>query len=122
MNTVISSRKGHNPDHNIWNNNGTWWCHFTVHHSDHTKERVRVSLGTKDREEARRQRDLIMRGTPLIAARLPRRGSQAAPDIASAFCARSAHPLEKRSSDGEDTLQGTTFMTHNALGLPSGAL
>lgn len=55
-----------NPDHNIWNNNGTWWAHFTVHLPDRTKERVRVSLGTKDIAEARRQRDFIMRGTNAI--------------------------------------------------------
>lgn len=61
-----------NPDHNIWNNNGTWWCHFTVHNPDFTKERVRVSLGTKDREEARRRRDFIMRGTTAIAGSIPR--------------------------------------------------
>ena len=61
-----------NPDHNIWNNNGTWWCHFTVHNPDYTKERVRVSLGTKDREEARRRRDFIMRGTTAIVGSIPR--------------------------------------------------
>jgi hypothetical protein len=81
MQATVSSRHGLNPDHNIWNNNGTWWCHFTVHHPDHTKERVRVSLGTKDREEARRQRDFIMRGTTAIAARLPHRRAQAMPDL-----------------------------------------
>jgi hypothetical protein len=79
MQATVSSRHGLNPDHNIWNNNGTWWCHFTVHDPDHTKERVRVSLGTKDREEARRQRDFIMSGTAAIAARLPHRQSQATP-------------------------------------------
>jgi hypothetical protein len=61
-----------NPDHNIWNNNGTWWLHATVHHPDYTKERVRVSLGTKDRAEARRRRDFILRGTTAIVAALPR--------------------------------------------------
>jgi len=60
-----------NPDHHIWNNNGTWWCHFTVHNPDHTKERVRVSLHTKDRDEARERRDFIMRGTSAIVATLP---------------------------------------------------
>lgn len=61
-----------NPDHHIWNNNGTWWCHFTVHNPDHTKERVRVSLHTKNRDEARQRRDFIMRGTSAIVATLPR--------------------------------------------------
>ena len=50
-----------NPDHHLWNNNGTWWCHFTVHESDHTKERVRISLKTADLKEARRRRDHVFR-------------------------------------------------------------
>lgn len=79
MQAPISSRHGLNPDHNIWNNNGTWWVHFTVHHPDHTKERIRRSLGTKDRLEARRRRDIIMGGTVSIAARLPHRQSAATP-------------------------------------------
>jgi len=49
-----------NPDHNIWKNNGTWWCHFTVHHNDYTKERVRRSLQTANRAIARRRRDRLM--------------------------------------------------------------
>ncbi|MFM7374502.1 MAG: hypothetical protein ACKO39_05055 [Chthoniobacterales bacterium] len=65
-----------NPDHNIWNNNGTFWCHFTVHNPDFTKERVRVSLHTKDRDEARQRRDFIMRGTSAIITALPRSQSQ----------------------------------------------
>ncbi|MFM8684869.1 MAG: hypothetical protein ACKOEG_14040 [Chthoniobacterales bacterium] len=65
-----------NPDHNIWNNNGTFWCHFTVHNPDFTKERVRVSLHTKDRDEARPRRDFIMRGTSAIITTLPRSQSQ----------------------------------------------
>jgi hypothetical protein len=60
-----------NPDHHIWNNNGTWWCHFTVHRPDYTKERVRVSLHTRNRDEARQRRDFIMRGTNSIVSRLP---------------------------------------------------
>jgi len=42
-------RQNHNPDRNIWNNNGTFWCHDTVHNEDYTKQRVRVSLGTEKR-------------------------------------------------------------------------
>lgn len=61
-----------NPDHHIWNNNGTWWCHFTVHHADYTAERVRVSLHTRDLTEARQRRDFIMAGTGAIVAKLPR--------------------------------------------------
>ena len=36
-----------NPDHHLWNNHGTWWIHYTVHQSDYTKRRVRVSLETR---------------------------------------------------------------------------
>ncbi len=61
-----------NPDHNIWNNNGTWWCHYTVHREDHTAERLRVSLRTRDRAVARQRRDLLMAAVPGIVARLPR--------------------------------------------------
>lgn len=50
-----------NANHHLWNNNGSWWCHFTVHHPDHTVERRRLSLHTGDLAEARRRRDLLLR-------------------------------------------------------------
>ena len=50
---------GTNRFHHLWNNNGTWWCHFTVHKADYTAERVRVSLKTGDAEEACRRRDRL---------------------------------------------------------------
>ena len=49
-----------NRDHHIWNNNGTFWCHFTVHLPDFTKERVRVSLETSEISEARQRRDSLL--------------------------------------------------------------
>ncbi len=49
-----------NPDHHLWNNNGTWWCHFTRHQPDYTKERVRLSLHTHDRKVARLLRDTLL--------------------------------------------------------------
>jgi hypothetical protein len=49
-----------NPDHHLWNNNGTWWCHFTVHLPDYTKRRVRCSLHTADRGIARFLRDSVL--------------------------------------------------------------
>jgi len=72
--------KNPNPNHNIWNNNGTYWCHYTVHHNDYTKERVRVSLGTNDVQIARALRDFLMDATPKIATNIPRLRSQAMPD------------------------------------------
>jgi hypothetical protein len=50
-----------NPNHHLWNNHGTWWCHYTVRPTPHTRRRMRVSLGTKDVKEARELRDLLLR-------------------------------------------------------------
>jgi hypothetical protein len=49
-----------NPDHHLWNNNGTFWCHYTLHLPDYTKRRVRQSLGTPSLERARKLRDQIL--------------------------------------------------------------
>ena len=43
--------------HHLWNNNGTWWLHYTEHLTDFTKRRVRRSLRTHDLELAIRRRD-----------------------------------------------------------------
>jgi hypothetical protein len=51
-----------NPDHHLWNNNGTWFVHYTIHPTPLTKERVRASLGTKDRLQARLRRDQVLVG------------------------------------------------------------
>lgn len=49
-----------NPYHHLWNNNGTWWCHYTLHLADFTKRRVRVSLGTRDPAKAFSRRDALL--------------------------------------------------------------
>ena len=49
-----------NPNHHLWNNRGTWWCHFTLHKPDYTAERIRVSLKTRDLDEARARRDQLL--------------------------------------------------------------
>ena len=74
-----------NPNHNIWNNNGTYWCHYTVHNEDYTKQRVRVSLRTNDVEIARALRDFLMEATPKIATSIPQVRGQAMPDSAPQF-------------------------------------
>jgi hypothetical protein len=48
-----------NPNHHLWNNNGTWFIHYVVHPTPITKERIRKSLGTKSLAEARARRDAI---------------------------------------------------------------
>jgi hypothetical protein len=49
-----------NPNHHLWNNNGIWYVHYTVHPTPYTKSRVRESLKTKDVDEARQRRDDIL--------------------------------------------------------------
>ena len=49
-----------NPNHHLWNNRGTWWCHFTLHKADYTAERVRVSLKTRSLDVARKRRDEVL--------------------------------------------------------------
>jgi hypothetical protein len=48
------------PDHHLWRNGRLWWVAFTVHLPGWQKERVRLSLGTDDLEEARRRRDQLL--------------------------------------------------------------
>ncbi|QQL43755.1 hypothetical protein [Sulfuriroseicoccus oceanibius] len=49
-----------NPTHHLWNNNGTWWCNFTVHDGCHRTQRVRFSLKTKDVATAIIKRDQLL--------------------------------------------------------------
>jgi hypothetical protein len=56
-----------NPNHHLWNNNGTWFIHYVVHPTPITKDRIRRSLGTKSLAEARARRDAIL-GAPLQMA------------------------------------------------------
>jgi len=54
-----------NANHHLWNNHGTWWCHFTLHLRDFTKRRLRRSLGTACLEEARDIRDFLLAVLPV---------------------------------------------------------
>ncbi len=49
-----------NPNHHLWWNNGTWWLHATVHRPDHTKQRLRLPLETKNIHLARTRRDAVL--------------------------------------------------------------
>ena len=51
---------GQNPDHHLYNNNGTWWIHYTAYPTQVTTKRVRRSLKTRDLETARERRDAIL--------------------------------------------------------------
>ena len=48
------------PDHHLWRNGRRWWVAFTYHTADGRKRRARLSLGTCDRDEARRLRDEVL--------------------------------------------------------------
>jgi hypothetical protein len=56
--------KTYNPDHNLWFNRSYYWTRFTVHYPDYTKGRIAKSLHTRDKAEARRRRDQLMKSTP----------------------------------------------------------
>ena len=57
---VLAIRTTDNQDHHLWNNNGTYWCHYTEHLPNYTKRRVRRSLHTKDLGIARVLRDSLL--------------------------------------------------------------
>jgi len=64
MTATLSIRNtNRNPLHHLWNNNGTWWCHYTLHLPDFTKRRVRINLKTSDLKKASRLRDQLLRAT-----------------------------------------------------------
>jgi len=43
-----------NPDHHLWNNYGTWWCHLTIPAARGRKRRVRCFLKTASVRNSRR--------------------------------------------------------------------
>lgn len=59
-----------NLNHHLWNNNGTWWIHYTVYPTPVTVERIRRSLKTKILEEARNRRDKILNSLLIQASHL----------------------------------------------------
>ena len=50
---------GTNRLHHLWNNNGTWWIHYTVHWG-YRKRRIRRSLNTADAVVAIARRDALL--------------------------------------------------------------
>ena len=59
-----------NLNHHLWNNNGTWWIHYTIYPTPVTVERIRRSLKTKTLEEARNRRDKILNSLLIQASQL----------------------------------------------------
>jgi hypothetical protein len=46
-----------NLNHHLYNNNGTWWLHYTSYPTPVTSKRLRRSLKTSDLSLARSRRD-----------------------------------------------------------------
>jgi hypothetical protein len=57
---ISHRQKSRGANHHLWNNNGTWWLHCTIHLPDHTKWRLRKNLRTADVHTARQLRDRIL--------------------------------------------------------------
>ena len=57
---ILAIRTSDNQDHHLWNNNGTYWVHYTQHLPDYTKRRVRKSLHTDSIGIARVLRDSLL--------------------------------------------------------------
>ena len=75
-----------NPDHHLWNNNGTWFVHYTVHPTPLTKQRIRASLQTKDLAQARARRDkLLFAATALSPASSSSCGDASAVEVAAFY-------------------------------------
>jgi hypothetical protein len=49
----LTTRTTANPNHHLWNNNGTWWLHFTLRSATGATKRHRFSLKTANPEAAR---------------------------------------------------------------------
>jgi hypothetical protein len=52
------------PNHHLFNNNGTWFIHYTLFPDPFTKTRVRASLKTANLHEARQRRDAFFAQLP----------------------------------------------------------
>jgi hypothetical protein len=57
---LVTRRTDTNPNHHIWNNNGTWWIRFTLRSTEGESIRPAYSLKTPDLDAARRKRDGIL--------------------------------------------------------------
>lgn len=64
---TLSSAFADNPNHHLWNNNGTWFIHYTCYPTAFTKERVRRTLGTHHLPVARARRDAVLRACGNLA-------------------------------------------------------
>lgn len=63
LSTRMQANSG-GPNHHLFNNNGTWFIHYTLFPDPFTKQRVRASLKTACVQEARHRRDHFLAQLP----------------------------------------------------------
>lgn len=56
--------------HHLWNNNGTWFIHYTVYPNRLTARRVRKSLKTKSLQTAIKRRDQVLAADQVFEGRV----------------------------------------------------
>lgn len=67
----LAIRHAHdNANHHLWNNNGTYWCHFTLKSETGAVQRVRRSLKTRNLEKAKRSRDKLLAAASQVSGRI----------------------------------------------------
>ena len=67
--------------HHLWNNNGTWWIHYTLHW-ECRKRRIRRSLQTTDASEAIARRDAVFARIGAEGEEVPERRPPASRPVA----------------------------------------
>ena len=72
---------GTNRFHHLWNNNGTWWIHYTLHW-EFRKRRIRRSLRTTDASEAIFRRDAVFARLVAEGEEVPERRPPASRPVA----------------------------------------
>ncbi|MBU3665775.1 MAG: hypothetical protein FGM15_07860 [Chthoniobacterales bacterium] len=66
----LYANKHYGADHHMWDNNGTWWAHFSLQRARGRAKRVRISLCTHNRKLARERRDQVLKASPEKLAKL----------------------------------------------------
>lgn len=67
---LVTRRTDTNPNHHLWNNNGTWWIRFTLGSTERESMRHAYSLKTSNLEAARRKRDGILAALEAVSGNI----------------------------------------------------
>jgi hypothetical protein len=64
INVISQCQRSEGDNHDLWDNQGTWWLHCTIHMPDSSKWRLHRNLRTSDVQTARQLRDHILMRNP----------------------------------------------------------